>query len=195
MADPAGRPWLDQDPAPTAVYVAHVRVRHHEADPLNHANNAAYLNYLEQAAIDHAAAAGFGAALLRERGGVFIARRHEIDYLRPAFAGDWLRVATWALSLGGARAHRAYQLSRLGPEEFSASESAPPVPPPDRLYAPADAPGPGGEILVRARTEWAFVDVTTGRPRRIPADLHGAFIGARTAATEGPPGVRPGSGR
>ena len=92
---------------PLHVYLLHVRVRYHELDPLGHVNNAVYLNWLEQAAIEHAEAAGWGAARLAELGGAFVARRHEVDYLRPAVAGDVLRVATWAESLDGARALRA----------------------------------------------------------------------------------------
>ena len=159
------------EPAAKHVYVAHVRVRHHELDPLGHVNNAAYLHYLEQAAIDHAAAAGFPADLLRATyGALFIARRHEVDYLRPALADNRLRVTTWAVSFGGAQGLRAYEITRLSPEDPAADPSG------DALLAPDDLPRPHGEVLVRARTLWAFVDVRTGRPRRLPPELPDAFI-------------------
>ena len=154
----------------THVYLAHFRVRHHQLDPLGHVNNAAYLNFLEQAAIDHAAAAGYDVPRLRELGGLFIARRHEVDYLRPAQAGDWLRVVTWAVDLHGARAVRAYEIRRLPAAELTAG------PPRDALLPPAALPDPSGDLIVRARTEWAFVDVATGRPRRIPAEMRSAFL-------------------
>ncbi len=152
------------------VYLAHFRVRHHELDPLGHVNNATYLNYLEQAAIDHAAAAGYDAERLRALGGVFIARRHEVDYLRPARGGDWLRVITWPVELSGARAVRAYEIVRLGAADLAAG------PPRDALLAPSAVPPPGSDVVVRARTEWAFVDVTTGRPRRIPPEIRAEFL-------------------
>jgi len=129
---------------------------------LGHVNNAAYLGYLEQAAIDHAAAAGWPSARLRtEAGAVFVARRHEIDFLRPAFENDVLEITTWPEEMSGARAYRAYQVRKI--------EADPLRLPPVRLV-------PGGEIsidtasvlMVRARTEWAFVDVARGRPVRIP---------------------------
>jgi acyl-CoA thioester hydrolase len=85
------------------VYLAHFRVRFHEIDPLGHVNNAVYLTYLEQAAIDHAAVAGYDVERLRDLGGVFIARRHEVDYRLPARAGDWLRVTTWPNFAGRVR--------------------------------------------------------------------------------------------
>ena len=152
------------------VYLAHFRVRYHQLDPLGHVNNAAYLNFLEQAAIDHAAAAGYDVERLREIGGLFIARRHEIEYLRPATAGDRLRVVTWGVQLHGARAVRAYEVHRLPEQALGAA------PPADALVAPADLPALSGDLIVQARTDWAFVDIVTGRPRRIPPDLAAAFV-------------------
>ncbi len=152
------------------VYLAHFRVRFNELDPLGHVNNAAYLTYLEQAAIDHAAAEGFDAAHLRELGGVFIARRHEIDYLHPAVEGDWLRVTTWPADLAGARATRAYEIGRLALDELAAG------PPLDGLRPATTARAPGGDLIVQARTEWAYVDVVTGRPRRVPPEVVAAFL-------------------
>src|SRR5215218_6452933 len=75
---------------PRSGFLAHFRVRYHEMDALGHVNNAVYLHYLEQAAIEHSSALGFTSELLERLGGLFIARRHEIDYLRPAVVGDLL---------------------------------------------------------------------------------------------------------
>jgi acyl-CoA thioester hydrolase len=94
-------PWLQSKAR--HVYVAYVRVRHHELDSLGHDNNATSLNYLEQAAINHAAPAGYPEDTFREGGGELVARRHEIDYLQPAKANDLLLVVTWHLDLGAAR--------------------------------------------------------------------------------------------
>src|SRR5215213_1310317 len=91
---PAPRPTPH---APTALpprsgFLAHFRGRYPEMDALGHVNNAVYLHYLEQAAIEHSSALGFTSELLDRLGGLFIARRHEIDYLRPAVVGDLLQV-------------------------------------------------------------------------------------------------------
>ena len=85
-------------------FAAYFKVRHYEMDALGHVNNAVYLHYMEQAAIEHAAALGYTMERLRELGGLFISRRHEIDYLRPATAGDVLQVVTWAVDMKGAQA-------------------------------------------------------------------------------------------
>ncbi|HEU0115608.1 MAG TPA: thioesterase family protein [Thermomicrobiales bacterium] len=152
--------------APPPRFLAHVRVRFHDVDALGHVNNAAYLTYLEQAAIDHATLAGFDLARMRELGGLFIARRHELDFLKPAFERDVLQIETWIDEARGARAIRRYEARRIG-------EGGRDALPPDRLLA-ADEPAPAGEPIVSARTEWVYVD-PTGRPRRMPAELMAWF--------------------
>jgi acyl-CoA thioester hydrolase len=147
--------------APPPRFLTHVRVRFHDVDALGHVNNAAYLIYLEQAAIDHAALAGFDLARMRELGGLFIARRHELDFLKPAYERDVLQIETWIDEARGARATRRYEVRRLG--EGGATLA------PDRLLA-ANEPAPTGEPIVSARTEWVYVD-PTGRPRRMPTEL------------------------
>jgi acyl-CoA thioester hydrolase len=138
-----------------------VRVRFHEVDALGHVNNAAYLTYLEQAAIDHAALAGFDMARMRELGGLFIARRHELDFLKPAYERDLLQIETWIDEVRGARAIRRYEVRRI--------ENGGDRCPPDRLIAAGDEPAPG-EPIMNARTEWVYVDAA-GRPKRMPPEL------------------------
>src|SRR5918995_4585823 len=94
------------------AFETYFRVRFHEVDSLGHVNNAAYLNYVEQAAIDHATFLGLDLQRLQRLGGVFVARRHEIEYLKPTFAGDVLRVVTWLGEPRGARVDRRYLVYR-----------------------------------------------------------------------------------
>lgn len=151
---------------PHTGYVAHFRVRHHEMDALGHVNNAVYLHYLEQTAIEHSTALGYSGERLRELGGLFIASRHEIDYLRPAVAGDLLQVVTWVAEMGGARSRRDYVILR---RELPTGHAVPL----DGIVATGEAAP--GELLVRARTQWAWVGVEDGRPRRIPPALRAVF--------------------
>lgn len=146
---------------PTSAYVSLVRVRFNECDPLGHVNNAVYLNYLEQVAIDHAASLGWTAdALIAEAGAAFVARKHEITYRQPAFENDWLLVRTWPTEMRGARGIRAYDISRFHGDPAGWQDRRVP---PNELIVPAKT-----DIVVQATTEWAFMNVTTGRPVRIP---------------------------
>ncbi len=148
--------------SPKTGYVAFFRVRFGECDPLGHVNNSVYLTYLEQTAIDHAAALGWSSAELQEEAGaVFVARKHEIEYLQPAREGEWLRVVTWPAEMSGARGNRHYEIGRVTNEEPASMV--------DRVLQPDEiVPMPRAELIVRAKTEWAFMNVTTGRPTRIP---------------------------
>ena len=129
------------------IYVLHLRVRHYETDALGHVNNAVYLNYLEQAAIEHAEAMGFGKARLAELGGFFVVRRHEIDYLGSAVAGDELAITTWPETLSGPRAVRCYEIRNAA----------------------------RAKRIVAARTLWVWIDRTTGRPRPMPRAILDAY--------------------
>jgi acyl-CoA thioester hydrolase len=142
------------------------RVRFHEVDALGHVNNAAYLNYLEQAAIDHATFLGLDLQRLRELGGVFVARRHEIVFLKPTFAGDLLRVITWLGDSRGARVDRRYLVYR---EPSLTTEVIVAGRPMTSSSMPADE-----ALVVRAVTEWVFAN-HQGQPRRIPDEVTRLF--------------------
>ena len=143
-----------------------VRVRFHEVDALGHVNNAAYLNYIEQAAIDHATLLGLDLERLRRLGGVFVARRHEMVFLRPAYAGDVLRIVTWLGEPRGARVERRYLVFRAEGDGLEATLGA-------RLVA-ADQVALDGNRIIQAMTEWVFA-AEQGQPRRIPQEVIEAF--------------------
>ncbi|HEX6288479.1 MAG TPA: thioesterase family protein [Herpetosiphonaceae bacterium] len=124
-----------------------LRVRHYEMDALGHVNNAVYLHYLEQAAIEHSEQLGFPMERYRQLGGVFILRKLEIDYRRPAAAGDTLTITTWVKEMRGPRAVRLYEIRRSGDDR----------------------------ALVTAEALWAWVDLATQRPRPIPQAVIDAF--------------------
>lgn len=123
------------------------RVRSYELDSNAHVNNAVYVAYAEEVAALHAEALGFGRDWTIQRGGMWVARRHEITYLRPANYGDELRLTTEVQEMRGARAIRHTTIS---------------------LTADSTA-------LVDMRTEWVWLRVSTGRPDRIPREIIAAF--------------------
>jgi acyl-CoA thioester hydrolase len=145
-----------------------MQARFHEADLLGHINNAVYLHFMEQAAIEHATYLGLTVEAARAFGGVFVARRHEIEFLRAAYPSDVVRVQTWLLEPRGARVTRCYQIYRsedAGTEPFLGR-----VPPVASRLSPQ-------AVLVRAVTEWVFMS-EDGRPRRIPEGIQTLFAGA-----------------
>lgn len=158
---------MSQSVRPVSAYRLSITVRFNECDPIGHANNAAYLVWLEQAAIDHAALLGWPQDKLdREAGGVFVARRHEIDYLRPAYQGDHLEVLTWPDSMRMATALRRYVIRRAD-EPFG---------PPEIIENPDLDSFETGEVLVRAVTRWAFIQRDPVRAIRIPQRVANDFL-------------------
>jgi acyl-CoA thioester hydrolase len=155
-------------PPDILAFETYLRVRFHELDALGHVNNANYLNYVEQAAIDHAAFLGLGMNEMRELGGVFVARRHEIDYLRSAVAGETLRIITWLGVPHGASVDRSYLVLQEPQLRGVLSQ--------DRIIRGEDVPRTL-PLVARARTAWVFVD-SAGRPRRIPPQVMDRFAAA-----------------
>lgn len=129
------------------MFVFRLTVSEGDVDELGHASNIAYVRWLQEAAVAHSAAVGLDYARYLELGGVFVVRRHEIDYLRPALRGDTLEVRTHVASVMAAKSERRYDLVRV----------------------------PDETVVAQAVTMWGFVDTKTGRPARIPAEIHIAF--------------------
>jgi acyl-CoA thioester hydrolase len=136
-----------------SVFVYELRVRTYEADALGHVNNAVYLHYTEQAAIEHSDALGWDAKRYAEIGRQFVIRQTEIVYHGAAMTGDWLTVTTWSGEMSGARAWRNYLIHNKQT----------------------------GQMLVSARSLWVWLDTKTGRPRPLPRDFVETFTGPRTA--------------
>lgn len=121
-------------------FKALIKVQHPDTDALGHVNNSVYQRYLEQVATAHSQQFGLTIERYQELGGVFVMRRIEIEYLRPAVAGNMLEIATWNVEMRGACAIRRYEVRRLGEKE----------------------------LLLTAEALWVWVDATTLRPRTIP---------------------------
>lgn len=132
--------------APT--YEIAFRVVDDDIDDLGHASNISYVRWIQDVAVQHSAAVGLDLTAYQKLGAVFVVVRHEIDYLRPALRGDRLRARTWISSVMAAKCMRSTEISR---------ES-------DAI------------LLARATTTWGFIEVATGRPRRIPEDVRVAFF-------------------
>ncbi len=136
----------DSRPAVFALPIAPVET---DLDMLEHVSNIAYLRWVQEVALAHSAAVGLDMDAYVALGAVFVVRRHEIDYLRPVVRGDQLELRTWIDSAFAAKCKRATEIVRI--------ESA-------------------GEVSVaRAMTTWGFIELSTGRPIRIPDSVRVAF--------------------
>jgi acyl-CoA thioester hydrolase len=124
-------------------------------DALGHVNNAVYQNYLEQAAIEHSEHLGLSLDVYQQLGGLFVMRRVEIEYLRPAVAGDTLEITTWLKEIRGIRALRCYEIRKQHQDD----------------------------LLVTAEALWVWVDPKTMRPRAMPNVVFDKFMQTQQPVT------------
>jgi acyl-CoA thioester hydrolase len=122
-----------------AIYKHNIRVTAELVDANGHVNNVAYIQWLQDAAVQHAQAIGCTEVAL-SLGASWVVRSHHIEYLRPAFAGDTITVLTWVSNVRKVRSLRKYRIVRASDQT----------------------------IVAEAETDWVFIDAKTGRPQTIP---------------------------
>lgn len=131
-----------------APFTERVTVAAEHLDQFAHTNNVQYLRWLEQVAWAHSISLGLGFDSYERLGAGCVARRHELDYLAPTFAGDELMLGTWIHECDAKfTMWRAYQIIRAQ----------------------------DGKTVMRGRTQWVCVDLKTGRPKRMPAEFVSAY--------------------
>ena len=124
-------------------YFHHHTIEPAEIDELGHANNVAYIAWLQAAAVAHSALQGWPGPRYRELGQGWVVRSHTIEYLQPAFAGDRIVVETWVATMKKVTSLRRYRIVRGGDDA----------------------------LLATAETNWAFVDFASGKPVRFRRKL------------------------
>ena len=129
------------------IYSNRFVVADDDIDINQHVNNIAYLRWMQDVATSHSAAQGWELERYFAAGAGWFVRSHFIEYLRPAFAGDALRLHTWVGGMSTRSSTRHYLVARE-----------------------AD-----GAVLAEAKTVWVFVDFRSGRPVSIPAEIRSAF--------------------
>ncbi|MEB0078981.1 thioesterase family protein [Pseudomonas sp. CCI3.2] len=125
-------------------FVIDLRVTSDDIDGLGHANNAVYVTWLERCAWRHSQQLGLDLAEYRRIDRAMAVVRHEIDYLTSAYEDDELQLATWIVSSDQRlKMTRRFQLKR-----------------------PSD-----GVTLLRAQTTFVCIELSTGKPKRMPAEF------------------------
>lgn len=122
-----------------------IRVTSHDIDELGHVSNQVYLRWVLDVALAHSAHLGWSHGEYTRIGGIFVVRRHELDYLAQVKLGEEVRAETWVPSWKLASCVRATELSR------------------------------NGQVVMRAATTWAFMALANGRPIKIPDELRALF--------------------
>ncbi|UVE19056.1 acyl-CoA thioesterase [Pseudomonas sp. LS44] len=115
-----------------------------DIDGLGHANNAAYVTWMERCAWRHSQSLGLDLVTYRNLDRAMAVLRHEIDYLASAYEEDELQVGTWIVESD----HRLKMTRRF------------------QLVRPADA-----TTLLRAQTTFVCIELSSGKPKRMPPEF------------------------
>jgi acyl-CoA thioester hydrolase len=130
------------------THVRTFRVRYYECDAYERLRHSNYARYMQEAAFDASAAAGYDLSRYAAMERYWLVRETDIEYLRPVRYGDALQVKTWVDDFRRVRSRRMYEFRMAG----------------------------SGELVARAYSDWAFLHNATGRPAIIPPEMAAAFF-------------------
>lgn len=123
-------------------------------DGLQHTNNAVYVQWCEQVAWAHSEALGLSLADYQRLDRAMAIRQGVYDYLLPTLLGQGLTLATWlTASDGKLTMERRFQLRRDS----------------------------DGATVLRGRWELVCIELSTGRPRRMPEAFCNIYLAAMVA--------------
>jgi len=117
------------------------------SDVIPHVNNVAYLHWFDRAAELHCDQLGYTRSAMLETNRMWFVSRHEIDFRAEAWSNDALYLATWIRSIERVTSRRDGMILRLDDDA----------------------------VIAICSTLWAFVDLDTRRPVRVPDAMRDAF--------------------
>ena len=115
-----------------------IRILPEDIDFMGHVNNARYLGWVQDAVLSHWRKLAPAEDVARH---AWVALKHEITYLKPAFLEDDILARTVLEKVAGARAFYRTVIAR------------------------------GEEVLAEVHSMWCCIDAVTHRPARIDRDV------------------------
>lgn len=129
----------------SSVYSRNFIIPRSSIDANGHVNNVAYVQWMQDIAVEHYSS--IGGVIAQGPDATWVVREHRVEYLLPAFAGEELEIRTWVENVRRVRSLRKYEFFRKS----------------------------DGKLLVRGETDWVFVELRTGRPLAIPDEVSSVF--------------------
>ncbi len=131
-----------------AVHKRTFRVRNYECDAYGHVNNANYLRYMQEAALDASAAVGYDEPRYYALGHIWLIHETTVEYLQPLRFGDSVEVTTWVSDFRRVRSRRLYELRNAAT----------------------------GEMVAQGSTDWVYIEIASQRPAQVPPEMVAAFM-------------------
>lgn len=123
------------------VFSYKFRVQKEAIDINNHANNAFYLIWMQEAATRHSNFVGDTHQKGLESNSTWVIKRNEIDYLEQIYLDDEIEIKTWTMQTRKVSSDRFYEFIKCG------------------------------KIVAKAVTTYVYIDLSTKRPKAIPPEL------------------------
>jgi acyl-CoA thioester hydrolase len=147
----------------TRIYRRRFRVRGYEVDATSRVHDSVFLNYVQQAAFEASADAGYDTRRYNALGTVWVIRQQTVVYLAPLFYDDVVELTTWVSDVRRVRSHREYELRRISDQR----------------------------LVALARADWVYIDAATLFPRRIAPQLAATFQPNDISALDSAPPLEP----
>ncbi len=125
------------------IYEYSLIVSKEEIDALNHVNNVVYLKWINAISTLHWNSLSNDEINQKY---IWVASRHEIDYLKPAFLNEKITLKTWIETLEGVKSIRKVAVYR------------------------------NETLLAKSKTTWILLDAKTQKLARIPKEIQDIFI-------------------
>lgn len=135
-------------PLPPKPFRMRRRAAWNEVDPRVHVNNAAYMVYVEDAGVRVSEAFGWPMKRFEVDGRGWFASYIRIQHMSETLFGEELQVTTFLSNVKRASLERHYLIERVE----------------------------AGELAARALVWYAYADIESGRPQRMPAELLQDFV-------------------
>jgi len=129
----------------SSIYTKTITVPKTAIDENGHVNNVAYVQWMQDIAVEHYSS--LGGIQTQGPESTWVVREHKIEYLLPAFEGEEIEIRTWVENIRKVRSLRMYEFARKT----------------------------NGKILVKGETDWVFVDINSGAIKQIPAEVQKVF--------------------
>jgi acyl-CoA thioester hydrolase len=130
-------------PPPAGKFEMQLLVKWQDLDPIQHVNNAVYLDYINECGMQVIAAYNWPIKRMLEEGHAFWILRHQIQYKQQALMGDDLEITTWLSNARSSTATRHYQIKRKS----------------------------DGAVIANIHSLGVWIDLTSGRPQHFPENL------------------------
>ena len=124
------------------VYINNITVKESEIDSLNHVNNVVYLQWVNDVSALHWKMLSNDEINSKY---IWVAVRHEIDYIKPAFLNENITIKTWIATLKGVKSIRNVEIYRKD------------------------------QLLAKSKTTWVLLDAKTQKITRIPKEIEMLF--------------------